>query len=105
MIKRQYSDEFKEQILKECQETGNVALVARRHEISPNTIHTWIKLIFRTLKAKNMSIIYGTNYWKLKRSRRPDINIHIKTSQRNHSRLTGIIIRQITSYLIMFFNK
>jgi transposase-like protein len=38
MIKRQYSDEFKEQILKECQETGNVALVARRHEISPNTI-------------------------------------------------------------------
>jgi transposase-like protein len=39
--KKQYTDEFKEQILKECQETGNVALVARRHEISPNTIHTW----------------------------------------------------------------
>ncbi|MDK2820734.1 MAG: transposase, partial [Clostridia bacterium] len=28
--------------IKECQETGNVALVARRHEISPNTIHTWL---------------------------------------------------------------
>lgn len=42
MTKNQYSDEFKEQILKECQETGNVALVARRHEISPNTIHTWV---------------------------------------------------------------
>jgi transposase-like protein len=42
MTKNQYSDEFKEQILKECQEIGNVALVARRHEISPNTIHTWI---------------------------------------------------------------
>jgi transposase len=39
--KKQYTDEFKEQILKECQETGNVALVARRHEISPTTIHTW----------------------------------------------------------------
>ncbi|MDK2788877.1 MAG: hypothetical protein PWP07_2122 [Epulopiscium sp.] len=43
MTKRQYSDEFKEQILKECQKTGNVALAARRHEISPNTIHTWVK--------------------------------------------------------------
>lgn len=42
MKNRQYSDEFKEQLIKECQETGNVASVARRHEISPNTIHTWI---------------------------------------------------------------
>jgi transposase len=39
---KQYSDEFKELIIKECQETGNVALVARRHEISSNTIHTWL---------------------------------------------------------------
>lgn len=42
MQNKQYSDEFKEMIIKECQETGNVALVARRHEISANTIHTWI---------------------------------------------------------------
>ncbi|MGI6684474.1 MAG: transposase [Bacillota bacterium] len=40
MKNKQYSDEFKELIIKECQETGNVALVARRHEMSPNTIHT-----------------------------------------------------------------
>jgi transposase-like protein len=40
---RQYSNEFKEQILAECQEVGNVALVARRHQISENTIYTWIK--------------------------------------------------------------
>jgi len=38
-----FSDEFKEQVLKECGETGNVALVARRHNISPNTVHTWRK--------------------------------------------------------------
>jgi len=43
MVKQKYSDELKEQILKECIETGNVALVARKHEISPNTIHTWRK--------------------------------------------------------------
>lgn len=41
--KKLYSDELKEQIIKECQETGNVAIVARRHNISPNTVHTWFK--------------------------------------------------------------
>jgi len=43
MKSRQYSDEFKEKIIQECQEVGNVALVARRYEISPNTIHTWLR--------------------------------------------------------------
>lgn len=38
-----YSDEFKEQILKEVEETGNVALVARNHSIPSTTINTWIK--------------------------------------------------------------
>lgn len=42
MKNKQYSDEFKELIIKECQGTGNVALAARRHEMSPNTIHTWL---------------------------------------------------------------
>ncbi|MFB5065720.1 MAG: transposase, partial [Candidatus Wallacebacter cryptica] len=36
MTKRDYTQEFKEQILRECQEVGNVAVVARRHNISPN---------------------------------------------------------------------
>jgi transposase-like protein len=31
MTKRDYTQEFKEQILRECQEVGNVAVVARRH--------------------------------------------------------------------------
>lgn len=43
MQNKRYSNEFKEMIIKECQETGNVALVARRHEISANTIHTWLR--------------------------------------------------------------
>lgn len=41
MKRRDYTQEFKEQVLLECQEVGNVAVVARRHNISPNTIHTW----------------------------------------------------------------
>jgi len=42
LAKKQYSAEFIERIIKECQETGNVAIVARRHNISASTIHTWI---------------------------------------------------------------
>ena len=35
MTKKQYSEEFKEQLIKESQEVGNIALVARRHNLSP----------------------------------------------------------------------
>lgn len=38
-----YSDELKEQILKEVDDTGNIALVARNHNIPTTTINTWLK--------------------------------------------------------------
>jgi len=37
-----YTDEFKKQVLAEVDQVGNVALVARRYQISENTIYTWI---------------------------------------------------------------
>ena len=41
MKKKRYDQEFKEQIVRECQEVGNTALVARRHGPSlPKTQHT-----------------------------------------------------------------
>ncbi len=43
MKKRHYEQEFKEQIVRECQEVGNIALVARRHGISKNTVHGWVR--------------------------------------------------------------
>ena len=43
MKSNSYSKEFKEQILKEVEETGNATLVARNHGIPPTTIYTWIK--------------------------------------------------------------
>jgi len=43
MTKSQYSTEFKEQVLKECRQIGNAALVARRHDIPDNTVYTWIR--------------------------------------------------------------
>lgn len=37
-----YSQEVKDEILKEVKEVGNVKLVARKHGIPPSTINTWI---------------------------------------------------------------
>lgn len=51
---KQYSDEFKEMIIKECHETGNVALVARRHEMSSNTIHTWLSKARKNGSVKSL---------------------------------------------------
>jgi transposase-like protein len=38
-----YTAEQKEQILQEVDDTGNIALVARNHNIPSTTINTWIK--------------------------------------------------------------
>ena len=43
MKKKRYDQEFKEQIVRECQEVDNAALVARRHGISKNTVHSWLQ--------------------------------------------------------------
>jgi transposase-like protein len=42
-VTRQYTNEFKAQVLKEVQEVGNAALVARRYELSKNTVYTWMR--------------------------------------------------------------
>jgi len=38
MARIRYSDEIKEQIVKECCEIGNTALVARQYNISKHTV-------------------------------------------------------------------
>ncbi len=58
---RQYTDELKEKIVQECQEVGNVGVVARRHDISANTIHTWIKKYRERGTAKSMKKQSVTN--------------------------------------------
>jgi len=49
---KQYSIDFKEQILKEAAETGSVSLVARKHRVPTSTIHTWQK----SLKNKDLHV-------------------------------------------------
>ncbi len=42
---KQYTPEFKEQILKEVSEVGNLSLVCRKHNLRTSTVHTWLHKI------------------------------------------------------------
>lgn len=43
MQRRKHFIEFKQQVVQEVIETGNKALVARRHDLSSNLVHKWVK--------------------------------------------------------------
>lgn len=43
MERRKFSQQFKEQVIKECLETGNVSIVARKHEINANVASRWVR--------------------------------------------------------------
>lgn len=49
MTRHNYSSELKDKVIKEALETGNCALVARRHEIAKYTVNDWV----RAYKKKN----------------------------------------------------
>jgi len=43
-LKRQrYTEEFKQQVVKEAKETHNASLVARNHNLSPSLVAKWIR--------------------------------------------------------------
>ncbi len=48
---KQYSSEFKNQLIKEAGETGNVCMVARKHGVSAPTIYSWIRQSKRPLEG------------------------------------------------------
>lgn len=45
MTRKRYSDDFKQQVIDECRQMGNVALVARRHELSKSTVYGWMRTV------------------------------------------------------------
>lgn len=38
-----YDPDLKKQVVDECIQVGNIRLVARRHNLSPNTVNGWVK--------------------------------------------------------------
>jgi len=43
MVRRKFSAQFKQQVIKECIETGSIAIVSRKHEIRPNVVSRWVR--------------------------------------------------------------
>jgi transposase len=50
--RRRYSDELREQVLRECSEPiASVARIAMAHGINANVVHTWRKRVREALAA------------------------------------------------------
>ncbi|WCK54415.1 transposase [Aneurinibacillus sp. Ricciae_BoGa-3] len=43
MVRRKFSAEFKMQVIQECLETGNISIVARKHDVGSNVIGRWVR--------------------------------------------------------------
>lgn len=43
MTRKTYAPEFRAQVVKEALETGNSALVARRHNMNENIVNRWVR--------------------------------------------------------------
>lgn len=69
---KNYSREFKEQILKECMETNKYNVVARKHNVPVTTVYTWIK------RDKNRSNIQAAKGQKALEKELADARLEIK---------------------------
>lgn len=43
MKRKRYTQEFKDQVVKESLEVGNAAIVARKHDLSPHMVNRWVR--------------------------------------------------------------
>jgi len=60
-----FTPEFKDQIVKEVQEVGNISLVCKRHNLKTSTVHTW----FHKIKNKDKIAVSKTNRELMKKLR------------------------------------
>lgn len=83
MERRSYAEEFKEQIVKECREVGNAALVARRHEVSPKTVANWLR------KARSVGLPTGLP--REKESRLKELERRLKAVSTENEQLKRLV--------------
>ena len=69
---KNYTSEFKEQILKECIETNKYNVVARKHNIPVTTVYTWIK------RDKNKTRIKSSKGQKALKKELEDVKLENK---------------------------
>lgn len=80
---QQYSDDFKEQVLAEVDQVGNAALVARRYQISENTIYAWM-----AKRRKNGSV---TSLPKSRAKRLEELEKRLKQVSTENERLKRLL--------------
>ena len=56
MKKRNYTQEFKEQVIKEVNNVKYIAVVARKHGVARSTVSSWMKK-----QNSSMALIEGRN--------------------------------------------
>jgi transposase len=54
-----YTQEFKNQLIKEVQDTGNVAAVAKAHGVPNQTLHGWIGKVRRRNDGDDRQTLHG----------------------------------------------
>ena len=58
---KQFTEEFKEQILKEIKEVGNITLVCKKHEIKRTTVMNWLYKVKNKNKISEQKITRELN--------------------------------------------
>ena len=71
-MEKQYTNEYKEQIIKEVQEVGNVSLVCRKHNLKPSTVHGWL------YKVKNKDKIDEAKVNKQMQKKIKDLELQVE---------------------------
>lgn len=71
MKRKRYPKEFKDQLIQEAAEIGNIGQVAKRHEISPKTLYRWIsqskhKAWEHTNSGAKKTAVYVPSYQEFK---------------------------------------
>ena len=93
MANRKYTDETKEQIVKECREIGNTALVSRRHNISKHTVYSWIKKAKETGSVKSLP--------KDQKKKMKEIKNRLKKMSSENDKLKKIVAEKELELLIL----
>ena len=67
-----YTNEFREQIIKEIKELGNISLVCKKYELKPSTVHGWLHRI------KNKDKIAETKVNKQLQKKVKDLELQVE---------------------------
>ncbi len=73
---KQYTQEFKDQIVREIRELGNISLVCKRHDLKPSTVHGWLN----KLKNKDKNIEVKQNRHLQRKIKDLELQVEVLTS-------------------------